>query len=88
MRKRTIATLPPIAVEERPEKLALQLSQGLKRTLESFSEYFTSTTGTTPTSLNAVIVGILTGYIEQHAGYQRWLKASSRNDPSDGGTSS
>jgi hypothetical protein len=74
MRKRTIAALPPIAVNERPEKLALSISADLKASMETFSEFFTSTTGSTPTSLNAVIVGILTAYLDQHAGYQKWLK--------------
>ena len=83
MRKRMIATLPPIAVEERPEKLSVSLPLDLKRSMESFAEYFTSTTGSTPTSFNAVVVGILMGYLNGHGGYQRWLKAKSRADGSD-----
>jgi hypothetical protein len=83
MRKRTIATLPPIAINERPEKLALTVSKDLRESMESFSEFFTSTTGSTPTSLNAVIVGILTAYIDQHSGYQKWLKSKPRHVTSD-----
>ena len=78
MKRNRIATLPPIAVEERPEKITLTLSPGLKRSIEAFTEYFTDTTGATPTSDNAVIVGILTGYLEDHGAFQRWLKVKSR----------
>jgi hypothetical protein len=79
MRKAMIATLPPIAVEERPEKLSLTLTVALKRSVEEFSEYFEDTTGSIPSSFNAVLVGILTGYLEEHGGYQRWLKSRSRS---------
>jgi len=75
------APLPPIAVEERPEKLSLTLPQELKRSMETFSEYFSTTTGSVPTSFNAVIVGILTGYLQGHGGYQKWLKLKARATP-------
>ena len=88
MRKRTIATLPPIAVNERPEKLALSVPTDLKVSMETFSEFFTSTTGATPTSLNAVIVGILTAYLDQHAGYQKWLKSKVKVGHADPGVAS
>jgi hypothetical protein len=78
MRKSKVGSLPPIAVEERPEKLALTLSIALKRSLDEFSEYFESTTGSIPSSFNAVVVGILTGYLDEHGGYQKWLKSRSR----------
>jgi hypothetical protein len=78
MRKAMIATLPPIAVEERPEKLSLTLTVALKRSVEEFSEYFEDTTGSVPSSFNAVLVGILTGYLEEHGGFQKWLKSRSR----------
>jgi len=78
MRKGMIESLPPIAVEERPEKLSLTFSIALKRSLDEFSEYFETTTGSIPSSFNAVVVGILTGYLEGHGGYQKWLKSRSR----------
>lgn len=78
MRKGKMELLPPIAVEERPEKLALTVSIALKRSLDQFSEYFEATTGSIPSSFNAVVVGILTGYLDGHGGYQKWLKSRSR----------
>jgi hypothetical protein len=78
MKRNRIATLPPIAVDERPEKIALVLTPALKRSLEAFTEFFTHSTGAKPTSDNAVIVGILTGYIEDHGAFQRWLKTKAR----------
>ena len=75
MKRNRIAKLPPIAVEERPERLSLTLAPGLKRGLDDFKDFFSSTSGATPTSDNAVIVGILTAYLDAHSGFQRWLKS-------------
>ncbi len=80
MKKVTTTTLPPIAVEEREEKLTLSLRSDLKDSMEQFGEFFEDTTGQTPTSFNAVVVGILTGYLEGHGGYQKWLKSRSRGN--------
>jgi hypothetical protein len=80
MKKSTIPSLPPIAVEERAEKLTLSLPSDLKQSMEHFGQYFSDTSGQTPTSFNAVVVGILTGYLESHAGYQKWLKTRSRGN--------
>lgn len=80
MKKSTLATLPPIAIEERPEKLTITLPTELKQSMERFGEYFVDATGQTPTSFNAVVVGILTGYLEDHGGYRKWLKARSRGN--------
>lgn len=78
MKKTKITALPPIAVEERPEKLSLSLPAELKASMEDFSEFFAQVSGQTPTSFNAVAVGILTGYLEGHDGYQKWLKGKAR----------
>lgn len=78
MRKPKIPELPPIAVEERPEKLSLSLPQELKASMEQFGQFFAQASGQTPTSFNAVVVGILTGYLESHGGYQKWLKGRAR----------
>ena len=86
MKRNRIATLPPIAVEERPEKISLILSPGLKRSIDAFAEFFTHTTGERPTSDNAVIVGILTGYIEDHGAFQRWLKGKARSGTPEAST--
>jgi hypothetical protein len=80
MKKSTIPSLPPIAVEERAEKLTLSLPSDLKQSMEQFGQYFSDTSGQTPTSFNAVVVGILTGYLDSHAGYQKWLKTRSRGN--------
>jgi hypothetical protein len=80
MKKSMIASLPPIAVEERPEKLTVSLPSDLKQSMELFGQYFSDTSGQTPTSFNAVVVGILTGYLEGHGGYQKWLKSRSRGN--------
>ena len=86
MKRNRIATLPPIAIEERPEKISLTVSPALKRSIEAFTEFFTHSTGARPTSDNAVIVGILTGYIEDHGTFQRWLKIKARAQASDAST--
>jgi hypothetical protein len=80
MKKTTPAHLPPIAVEERPEKLTLSLPSELKQSIELFGQFFADASGQTPTSFNAVVVGLLTGYLEGHAGYQKWLKARPRGN--------
>jgi hypothetical protein len=79
-KKTTSPNLPPIAVEERPEKLTLSLPSDLKHSMEQFGQFFADASGQTPTSFNAVVVGILTGYLEGHGGYQKWLKARSRGN--------
>ena len=68
------AKLPPIAVEDKSEKLVLSLPSGLHNQLEQFSEFFVTETGQKPTSLNAVIVGVIAGYMDSHRGFQKWRK--------------
>jgi hypothetical protein len=80
MKKTTLASLPPIAVEERPEKLTLSLPTELRQSMEQFGIFFADASGQTPTSFNAIVVGILTGYLDAHAGYQKWLKARTRGN--------
>ena len=82
MKRVSTAGLPPIEVEERPEKLTLAVPPELKIAMEQFGQFFADTSGHTPTSFNAVIVGILTGYLETHKGYQRWLKNRNRSNDS------
>ena len=80
MKKSITSSLPPIAVEERAEKLTLSLPSDLRESMERFGDYFSDTSGQTPTSFNAVVVGIHTGYLESHGGYQKWLKSRSRGN--------
>lgn len=72
------AKLPPIAVEDKSEKLALALPSGLHTQLEQFSEFFVAETGQKPTSMNAVIVGVIAGYMDSHRGFQKWRKTKVR----------
>lgn len=74
--------LPPIAVEDKAEKISLSLSAALHQELELFSEFFVAETGQKPSSLNAVIVGVITGYLEGHRGFQKWRKSQSRGSRS------
>jgi len=66
------AKLPPIAVEDKSEKLALALPSGLHTQLEQFSEFFVAETGQKPTSMNAVIVGVISEYMDSHRDFQKW----------------
>jgi hypothetical protein len=77
-------TFPPIAVEERPEKFTLTYPIALKAALDEFSAYFEASTGSIPSSFNAVVVGILTGYLETHSGFQRWVKSRSSHGRKNG----
>lgn len=70
--------LPPIAVEDKSEKFALALPAGLHKQLEQFSEFFVAESGQKPSSLNAVIVGVITGYIDSHRSFQKWSKVKGR----------
>ena len=79
MKKSLSTSLPPIAVEERPERLSLAIPPELKLSMEQFGQFFVDASGQTPTSFNAVVVGILTGYLDSHKGYKQWLKARSKN---------
>jgi hypothetical protein len=68
--------LPPIAVEDRSEKISLSLPQELRQDIDRFGVYFAQQSGQKPTSFNAVVVGVIAGYIESHAGFRKWLKAN------------
>jgi hypothetical protein len=60
--------------------LTLSLPVELKQSMEQFGQFFADASGQTPISFNAVIVGILTGYLESHGGYQKWLKTRARGN--------
>jgi hypothetical protein len=66
--------LPPIAVDDRTEKISLTIPVALKRDMERFGKFFIETTGQTPTSFNAVAIGILTVYLSRNVGFQKWLE--------------
>ena len=67
--------LPPIAVEDRSEKLSISLPSELRTELERFGEFFAAETGQKPLSFNALVVGVIAGYLEDHIGFRRWQKA-------------
>ena len=68
--------LPPIAVEEHSEKISLTLPQDLRQDIDRFGVYFAQESGQKPTSFNAVVVGVIAGYLESHGGFKKWLKAN------------
>lgn len=79
MRKPAKPRLPPIAVDDRTEKISLTISCALKREMEQFGTFFTETTGQTPTSFNAVAIGILAGYLSGHTNFQKWIKGCTKH---------
>ena len=68
-------TLPPIAVEDRSEKISLSMPVELRAELERFGTFFAQTTGQTPTSFNAIVIGVVAGYLENHRGFKKWSKS-------------
>jgi hypothetical protein len=70
--------LPPIAVEDRSEKISLSLPQDLRHDIDRFGEFFAQESGQKPTSFNAVVVGVIAGYLASHGGFKKWLKVNGR----------
>ena len=68
--------LPPIAVEDHSEKISLSLPVDLRHDIDRFGEYFAQETGQKPTSFNAVVVGVIAGYLASHGGFKKWLKTN------------
>jgi hypothetical protein len=68
--------LPPIAVEDRSEKISLSLPLDLRHDIDRFGEFFAQESGQKPTSFNAVVVGVIAGYLGGHGGFKKWLKAN------------
>jgi hypothetical protein len=66
--------LPPIAVEDHSEKISLSLPQDLRHDIDRFGVYFAQQSGQKPTSFNAVVVGVIAGYLASHGGFKKWLK--------------
>lgn len=85
---RSKCRLPPIAVEDRSEKISLSLPQELRQDIDRFGVYFAQQSGQKPTSFNAVVVGVIAGYIGSHAGFRKWLKSngSATGSPDSGET--
>ena len=69
--------LPPIAVEDHSEKISLSLPQDLRHDIDRFGVYFAQQSGQKPTTFNAVVVGVIAGYLGSHGGFRKWLKANS-----------
>ena len=68
--------LPPIAVEDHSEKISLSLPQDLRHDIDRFGVYFAQELGQKPTSFNAVVVGVIAGYLASHGGFNKWLKTN------------
>jgi hypothetical protein len=77
--------LPPIAVEDHSEKISLSLPQELRQDIDRFGVYFAQQSGQKPTSFNAVVVGVIAGYLASHAWLQEMAENQRhRHDPSRG----
>jgi hypothetical protein len=68
--------LPPIAVEDHSEKISLSLPQELRHDIDRFGVYFAQQSGQKPTSFNAIVVGVIAGYLGSHGGFKKWSKAN------------
>ncbi len=68
--------LPSIAVEDHSEKISLSLPLNLRHDIDRFGEFFAAETGQKPISFNAVVVGVIAGYLDSHGGFKKWLKAN------------
>jgi hypothetical protein len=68
--------LPPIAVEDHSEKISLSLPVDLRHDIDRFGMYFAQQSGQKPTSFNAVVVGVIAGYLGSHGGFKKWLKSN------------
>ena len=68
--------LPPIAVEDHSEKISLSLPQDLRHGIDRFGVYFAQQSGQKPTTFNAVVVGVIAGYLGSHGGFKKWLKSN------------
>jgi hypothetical protein len=73
---RAKSKLPPIAVEDHSEKISLSLPQDLRHDIDRFGVYFSQESGQKPTSFNAVVVGVIAGYLESHGGSKKWRKTN------------
>ena len=81
MARATKQKLPPIAVEDRSEKISLSIPLDLRNDIDRFGEFFAQESGQKPTSLNAVIVGVLAGYLDSHRDFRKWLKSNQGTPP-------
>ena len=86
MARKPKQNLPPIAVEDHSEKLSISFPAELRSELERFGEFFVAETGQKPLSFNALVVGVIAGYLEDHIGFRRWQRAH-RSEPSQVGES-
>lgn len=74
--------LPRIAVEEEAIGVRVALPAELHAELEQFAHYFAQAGGRKPLSLGHVIVGLLSGYLSDHPGFQDWKREQHGNGPS------
>lgn len=73
---RAKSRLPPIAVEDRSEKISLCFPLHLRHDIDRFGEFFAAQTGQKPISFNAVVVGVIAGYLDSHDGFKKWMKVN------------
>jgi hypothetical protein len=65
-------------VEDRSEKISLSMPADLRSEVERFGTFFAQATGQTPSSFNAIVIGIIAGYLENHRSFKKWCKTGSR----------
>jgi hypothetical protein len=63
-------------VEDPSEKISLSLPVDLRHDIDRFGMYFAQQSGQKPTSFNAVVVGVIAGYLGSHGGFKKWLKSN------------
>ncbi len=63
--------LPPIAMDDHSEKISLSLPVDLRHDIDRFGVYFAQQSGQKPTSFNAVVVGVIAGYLGSHGGFKK-----------------
>jgi hypothetical protein len=83
MSKASNIRLPRIAVEDKTEKVVVVMTEPLRRKLEGFEVFFTEHAGLRPSSLNALIVGLLEENLDAHRGFKQWRKAQRRSAEPD-----
>ena len=74
--RRAKLKLPRIAVEDHSKKISLSLPQDLRHDIDRFGVYFAQQSGQKPTCFNAVVVGVIAGYLGSHGGFKKWLKSN------------
>lgn len=66
--------LPAIAVEDETIKKTFALSKELDAEIGHYAEYFQASSGKKPRSLDDVMTGIMSAFLKDDSGFQKWKK--------------